>query len=63
MKRAEHDIHANDIEFVVEEDGTDEEKEDGSTKFSMCGPTPVTKLEAGIIWGRDQEFVVKMTNV
>ena len=63
VQRREHDIHADDIEVVIEDDATDEEKEDGSAKFAMRGPTPVTELEAGIIQGREHEFVVKMTNV
>ena len=63
MQRGEHDIHADDTEVVVEDDGTDEEKEDMSAKFLMQGPTPVTELEAGIIQGRKHEFVVKMTNI
>ena len=32
-------------------------------KFSMRGPIPVTELEAGIIQGREHEFVVNITNV
>ena len=63
MKRGEHDIHADDTEVVVEEDGTDEEKEDGTAKFWMRGPTSVIELEGGIIQGREHEFVVNMTNV
>ena len=63
LKRGDHDIHADDIEDFVEEDGTDEEKEDKSAKCWMCGPTTVTELEAGIIQGREHEFVVNMTNV
>ena len=49
VKRAEHDIHADDIDIFVEEDGTDEEKEDGRAKFWMHVPTPITELEARII--------------
>ena len=63
MKCGEHDIHADDTNVVVKEDGTDEEKEEGSAKYWMHGPIPVTKLEAGIIQGREHEFVVNMTNV
>ena len=63
MKRGEHDIHANDTEVVEEEDGSDEEKQDGVAKFWMRGPTAVTEVEAGIIQGREHEFVVNMTNV
>ena len=63
MGRGAHDIHANDSEFLAEEDQTEEEKEDGSAKFWMRGPTPVTELEARIIQGREHEFVVNMTNV
>ena len=33
VKRGEHDIHANDIEVVVKEDGTDEEKKTGVQSF------------------------------
>ena len=29
----------------------------------MRGPTPITELEAGIIQGREHEFIVNMTNV
>ena len=47
LKRGEHDIHADDIEDFVKEDGTDEEKEDRRVKCSMCGPTTVTlRLES-----------------
>ena len=63
MKCAEHDIHADNTEVVVEKDGIDDKKEEGSGKYWMHGPTLVTKLEVGIIQGRDQEFVVKITNV
>ena len=63
VKRAEHDIHADDTKLFVKEDGTYEEKEDGSAKIWMHGPTLVTKLEAGIIQGWKHEFVVNMTNV
>ena len=63
VQRAKHDIHVDDTEFVVEEDRTDEDKEDVRAKFLMLGPTPVTELEAGIIQGREHEFVVNMTNV
>ena len=63
MQRREHDIHADDTEVVVKEDGTDEEKEDRNAKFLMRGSTPVTELEARIIQSREHEFVVNMTNV
>ena len=63
VQRGEHDIHADDTEVVVEDNATDEEKEDRSAKFQMRGPTLVIELEAGIIQGREHEFVVKMTNV
>ena len=63
LKLGEHDIHADDIEVFVEEDGTDEEKEDESAKCWMRGPTLVTKLQARIIQGREHEFVVNITNV
>ena len=49
LKRGEHDIHEDDTEFIVEEDGSDEEKVDGHGKFWMRGPTPVTELKARII--------------
>ena len=62
-KRGEHDIHADDTNVVVEEDRTDEEKEDRSAKYWMRGSTPVTELEAGIIQGREHEFIVNMTNI
>ena len=58
-----HDIHANDIEFLTDEDQTNEEKEHGNAKFWMQGPIPIIELEAGIIQGREHEFVVNMTNV
>ena len=63
VQQAKHDIHVDDTEFVVEEDGTDEDKEDVRAKFLMRGPTLVTELEVGIIQGREHEFVVNMTNV
>ena len=63
VKPTEHDIHANDTEFCVEEDGIDEDKEDESAKFWIRGPILVTELEAGIIQGREYEFVVNMTDV
>ena len=49
VKCGEHDIHADDIELPLDEDQNDDEKEDGSAKGWVQGPTPVTKLEAGII--------------
>ena len=63
VKRAEHDIHADDTEVLDDEDRNDEEKEDSNGKCWKGGPTPVTELEAGIIQGREHEFVVNMTNV
>ena len=63
MKRREHDIYEDDTKFLVDEDETDEEKEDETRKFWMHGPTLVHKLEAGIIQGWQSEFVVNMTNV
>ena len=63
VKRAEHDIHADDTEVLDDEDRNDEEKEDGNGKCWKGGPIPVTELEAGIIQGREHEFVVNMTNV
>ena len=63
VKCGEHDIHIDDTELPSNEDQNDDEKEDGSAKGWMRGPTPVTKLEAGIIQDRQHEFVVNMTNV
>ena len=60
---AEHDIHEDDIEFIVKEDRSDKEKEEGNLKYRMSSSTLVTELEVGIIQGWEQEFVVKMTNV
>ena len=63
VKHGEHDIHEDDTEFMVEEDGSDEEKEDRYGKFWMHGPRLVTELEVGIIQSREHEFVVNMKNV
>ena len=63
VKQGEHDIHADDTEVVEEDNRSDEEKQDGVAKFWMRGPTTVTELEAGIIQGREHEFIVNMTNV
>ena len=51
------------LKISSKENGIDEEKEDRSVKCWMCGPATVTELEAGIIQGREHEFVVNMTNV
>ena len=63
VKYGEHDIQEEDTEFMIEEDGSDEEKEDRHGNFWMRGPTSITNIEARIIQGRKHEFVVKMTNV
>ena len=63
IKHGDHNIHVDDTEVVVEEDSTDEEKEDEATKFWIRGSTPITEFEAGIIQGWEHEFVVNMTNV
>ena len=60
---AEHVIYEENTKFIVEEDGSDEEKEDGHGKYQMSGLIPVFELEAGIIQGREHEFVVNMANV
>ena len=60
---AHHDIHEDDLDFIPEEDMSVEEEEGGGTKTKICTPTPVTKLEAGIICGRQQEFMVDMAHV
>ena len=62
-KRAHHDVHEDDMEFIPEEDISGEEEEDGGTHYKMCGPTPVTDLEASIICGRKHQFIVDMIQV
>ena len=61
--RAHHDIHEDDMEFILEEDISGEEEEDGGTQYKMCGSIPITDLEAGIICGREHQFVVDMIQV
>ena len=51
--RAHHDVHEDDMEFILEEDISGEEEEDGGTQYKMCGPTPITDLEASILCGRE----------
>ena len=62
MHRGGYDIHVDDTEVVDEEDETNEYKEDVRANFLMRGPTPITELEAGIIQGREHEFVVAPTS-
>lgn len=59
----EHDIHQDDTEFMEEGSGSDEDKENDDEKYRMSGPTRVAELEAGIIQGREHEFLVNMANV
>ena len=59
---AEHVIHEENTKFIVEEDGSDEEKEDGHGKYRMPGPTLVFELKAGIIQGGEHEFM-NMANI
>ena len=60
---AHHDVHEDDMEFFPEEDISGEEDEDGGKKYKMCGPTSITDLEAGIICGREHQFLVDMIQV
>ena len=61
--RTHHDIHEDDMEFFPEEDISREEDEDSRKKYKMCGPTPITHLEAGIICGWEHQFLVDMIQV
>ena len=60
---AHHDIHEDDVDFISEEDMSVEEEEGGGAKTKICGPTPITELEAGIICGRHEEFLVDLAHV
>ena len=60
---AHHDIHEDDLDFIPEEDMSGKEEEAGGAKTKICAPTTVTELEAGIICGRQQEFLVDLANV
>ena len=61
---AHHNIHEDDLDFNPEEDMSGEEEEGGGgAKTKTCAPTPVIELEAGIICGRQQEFLVDLVNV
>ena len=46
------DVHEDDMEFFPKEDISGEEDEDGGKQYKMCGSTPITDLEGGIICGR-----------
>ena len=59
----QHDIHEDDLDFIPEEDMSAEEEEGGGAKTRICTPTPVTELEAGIICGWQQEFLVDLVHV
>ena len=61
--RAHHDVHEDDMEFFPEEDISGEEDEDSGKQYKMCGPTPIMDLEAGIICGREHEFLMDMIQV
>ena len=60
---AHHDIHEDDVDFIPEEDMSVEEEEGGGARTKICAPTPVTELEARIICGRQQEFLVDLAHV
>ena len=60
---AQHDIHEDDLDFIPEEDMSVEEEQGGGEKTKICGPMPVSDLEAGIICGRQQEFMVDLAHV
>ena len=60
---AQHDIHEDNLAFIPEEDMSVEEEQGGGGKTKICGPTPVSDLEAGIIFGRQQEFMVDLAHV
>ena len=58
-----HDIHEDDLDFIPEEEMSVEEEEGSGAKTKICAPTPVTELEAGIICGWQQEFLVDLAHV
>ena len=60
---AHHDIHEDDLDFILEKDMSVEEEEGGGAKTKIYAPMPVTELEAGIICGRQQEFMVDLVHV
>ena len=60
---AHHDIHEDNLDFILEEDMSGEEEEGGGAKTKICAPMPITKLEARIIRGWQQEFLVDLANV
>ena len=60
---AHHNIHEDDLDFIPEEDMSGEEEKGGGAKTKICAPTTVTELEAGIICGWQQEFLVDLANV
>ena len=57
---AHHNIHEDDLDFISEEDMSVEEELGGGAKTKICAPTPVTELEAKIICGWQQEFLVDL---
>ena len=59
----QHDIHEDDLDFILEEDMSAEEEEGGGAKTRICTPTPVSELETGITCGRQQEFLVDLAHV
>ena len=58
-----HDIHESDLDFIPKEDMSVKEEEGGDAKTKICGPTLVIDLEARIICGRQQEFMVDLAHV
>ena len=63
LSGAHHDIHEDDLDFILEEDMSVEKEEGGGAKTKICAPTPVIDLEAGIICGRQKEFMVDLAHV
>ena len=59
---AQHDIH-EDLDFIPKEDMSVEEEEGGGAKTKICGATLVSDLGAGIICGRQQEFMVDLAHM
>ena len=60
---AHHDIHEDNLDFIPEEEMSVEEEEGDGAKTKICAPTLVTELEARIICGRQQEFLVDLAHV
>lgn len=48
-----HDVHDDDFQLDMEDDVQEERNEIDNTKYKIDGPTPVSELEAGFIFGRD----------